>query len=86
MLITLTQTLTELEKTFLLHSLTKADAILVNALTAPMALTAPVFPVASYVRQLDLAKLGGQCHDGWISINDAEWVELTCQHDKVITW
>ena len=86
MLLTMTQPFSVLEQQFFQKALTASDAILVTQQALHLALIENVYGVPGYARAADLENIGGVCHPSWTQVSEAQWLQLTCDHDKVVTW
>jgi hypothetical protein len=85
-LLTLTQIPSVLEQELFQQLLLTEDVLLLTGRALPLSYRAPPYSCQTVVRQVEIAKLGGQPHGDWTLIDDARWVELSALSAKTIVW
>ena len=85
-LLTLTQIPSVLEQELFEQLLLTEDVLLLTGRALPLSYRAPPYSCKTVVRQVEIAKLGGQPHGDWTLIDDARWVELSALSAKTIVW
>ena len=86
MLIVISDVIPAIEETFLKSTLSEGDEILITDKACHLAMLPKTWTVKGYIRDVDYKKLGQQCHSDWIVISDQEWLSLTINQDKTISW
>lgn len=85
-MVTLTKKPSSLESVFLTQLLTKDDLILLSGHACVLALQAPFFEATCVIRTTDAERLGGKINDGWLAINNSQWVKYVEQANKNTVW
>jgi sulfur transfer complex TusBCD TusB component (DsrH family) len=86
MLIIINNQLPTIEETFLKSTLHESDEILVCDQACHLAMQPKTWTVKGYIRDADYKKLGQQCHPDWTVITDQEWLNITLNQHKTISW
>lgn len=86
MLLQISQPISQQEWEFLTQAVSDNDALLVSGQASFLALSPKPLNLPSYIDKQDMDKIGGQPHSSWQLIDTQQWLALTQQQEKVVSW